>query len=395
MIKRICSAALALVLLGTAAAVADDKVDFVKQVQPLLVEHCGKCHGAEKGQGKLRLHTAEVIQERVASKPEMLVAGDPEKSLLYQRLVLPTDDKKRMPKMADPLPKEKIELIAKWIKEGALLPVAAATSKPAPTSEAKPNETKTKESAKPAAPPEVAAAPKVAIDKLTAAGAQVMPLYSGSNLLWVSFTHRDQPAGDDDLKLLADVAEQVDTLNLAGSKVTAKGMASLAALKNLSKLHLEKSSVTDEGLAHLAGLGRLQYLNVYGTGVSDEGLKQLNNLKQLRNLYLWQSKVSYDAAMALEAEIPGLSVDLGYDHPMVAKKRLTKALESAKAQADEAKAETAKLEKQLETAKKEAETTASRVADIEKELKALETKAEAKPNEKTEAASAAKDEAKK
>ena len=76
--------------------------------------------------GKMRLHTAAGLKEKWDADKELIVAGDPEKSELYQRLVLPADDKKRMPKMADPLPKETIDLIAKWIKQGAVLPDVAA-----------------------------------------------------------------------------------------------------------------------------------------------------------------------------------------------------------------------------------------------------------------------------
>jgi hypothetical protein len=122
----------------------------------------------------------------------------------------------------------------------------------------------------------------------------------------------------------------VYALNLAESKSTDGGLAPLAALKNLSALHLERSAVTDAGLAHVSGLANLQYLNLYGTAITDEGLKHLAGLKHLQRLYLWQTKASYDAAMAMEKEIPGLMVNLGYDHPVVMKMRLTKDLESVK-----------------------------------------------------------------
>jgi hypothetical protein len=375
--KRVCIASVATILMGTAVVKADEKVDFVKQIQPILVESCGKCHGEKSAQGKLRLHTVEVIQEKIKAKPEeFLVAGKPEKSSLLQRLLLPKDDTKRMPKKADPLPKEKIDLIEKWIKEGATMPAVAAAATPKPTAEKKEEGPPVKKL------PEVAAAPKKAIDQLTAAGAQVMPLCAGSNLLWVSFAHRDKPVGDEDLTLLADVAEQIDTLNISESKATAAGLAPLAKLKNMSKLHLEKSAVTDEGLAHLAGLANLEYLNLYGTGISDAGLKHLSSLKQLKNLYLWQTKASFDVAMGLEKETPGLSVDLGYNHPMVAKLRLTKSLEAAKAQAEAAKADLTKAEQQLDSAKKSSESAAARVTEIEKELKALESPATADAGKK-------------
>jgi hypothetical protein len=98
----------------------------------------------------------------------------------------------------------------------------------------------------------------------------------------------------------------------------------------------------------------------------------LAGLKHLQRLYLWQTKASYDAAMAMEKDIPGLIVNLGYDHPVVAKMRLTKELEQVKKQAEDAKAEQAKAEQALEGAKKNAEAVNARLTDIEKQLKELE-----------------------
>src|SRR5215813_6278274 len=128
MLKRIfilCSVAAGLI---SRAAAADDKVDFAKQIQPILAESCVKCHGEKKAAAKLRLDSAEGIKAKLDGQKDLLVAGEPDKSELYKRITLPADDKKRMPKGGDPLAKDKIDLIAKWIKEGAVLPVAAAVA---------------------------------------------------------------------------------------------------------------------------------------------------------------------------------------------------------------------------------------------------------------------------
>lgn len=379
--------AIALALTATAAAPGDDKIDFVTRIQPILVEHCAKCHGADKALGKLRLDTAAGIQEKLAAKPQLILAGTPDESELYKRLVLPDKNPKRMPKGADPLPKDTIGLVAKWIKQGAAIPadvVAEPTppEKPAEEPAEKPSDKPVEKSAnKPAQPvkdaeaaalPEVTPAPQEAIDRLSAANVQVTQLFGGSSLLAVSFAHRDQPAGDAEVALLAGVADQVYALDLAQSKLSDAALSQLAALKNLSTLHLERSSVSDEELAHLAGLDSLQYLNLYGTGITDAGLKHLAGLTHLQKLYLWQTKVSYDAATALEKNAPGLVVNLGFNHPVVAKLRLTKEMETAKKQAEEAKAEAAKVEQQLAAAKKNQEASDARVAEIEKQLKALE-----------------------
>ena len=125
-------------------------------------------------------------------------------------------------------------------------------------------------------------------------------------------------------------------------------------------------------------IGNLQYLNLFGTGITDAGLAHLKGLKNLRKLYLWQTKVNYDPAMSLEKDTPGLMVNLGYNHPVVMKMRLTKELESAKKQAEEAKAGEAKAQQDLEAAKKNAEAVNARVADIEKQLKEAEMTPEQK-----------------
>jgi hypothetical protein len=380
MMRTITSAVL-LSLLGAATVHAEDKVDYAKQIQPILTESCAKCHGEKRASGKMRLHTAAALKEKWDADKGLIVAGNPDKSELYERLLLPKDDKKHMPKGGDSLPKDKLDLIARWIKEGAVLPAAAAVVAPAPDAN-KPADAaaaKKEEAKKPAEVPlpKVAAAPKEAIDKLTAAGAQVLPLFAESSLLQVSFAHRSEPAGDAEIALLAGVAEQVYSLNLSDSKPTDAGLAPLAGLKNLSALHLERTTVTDAGLAHLASLANLQYLNLYGTGITDAGLQHLKGLKNLKRLYLWQTKVSYEPAMSLEKDIAGLEVNLGYNHPVVMKMRLTKELEATKKQVEEAKAEEAKAQQALEAAKKNAEAVNARVADIEKQLK--ETEAAANP----------------
>ncbi|MGD9634514.1 MAG: c-type cytochrome domain-containing protein [Pirellulales bacterium] len=360
---------LALVLatvIGRSAAAAEP-IDYVKQIEPIFVAHCAKCHGEAKAQAKLRLNTAAGLQEKLAADPKLIVAGKPDESELYQRLVLPADNSKRMPKGADPLPEADVKLIAEWITQGAALAVAT-TATPAPAPAAEPA---AKAAEKPPLP-EVAAAPQAAIDKLTAAGARVMPLFAGSNLLDVSFAPRSEPAGDAEVALLTEVADQVYTLNLANTKATAAGLAPLANLKNLAQLHLEHAAIDDSAIPHLSKLERLEYLNLYGTAITDANLKQLGGLKHLARLYLWQTKVSYDTAMSLEKDIPGLEVNLGYDHPVVAKNRLTKELEGAKQQLETAKTDQTKLEAELDRAKKGVEAGTARVAEIEKELGALE-----------------------
>ena len=342
------------------------EIDYAQAVQPIFEQHCTKCHGEKKKMGKLRLHTAQEIQAKQASDDHLLVAGKPEESELYQRLILPVGHKKLMPKKADPLPKEKIELIRLWIEQGARFELAASTS-PTPGSD-KPEP---KEEQKKIPLPEVEAADQEAIERLAATGAQVAPLFAKSSLLQVSFALRSDPATDADVAQLAEVGIQTYALNLAGAQLSEKGLAVLLQLPNLAQLHLEKSSITDSGLASVSQLANLQYLNLYGTNITDAGLQHLPGLDTLRNLYLWETKVSYAAARDLEKKIPGLHVNLGFDHPEVARRRLTKQIAQAEQKAKEAVTETEKLAAQLAAATKSSGNSAKQLAEYKKELAAL------------------------
>lgn len=363
-------------------------IDFTKQIQPIFMENCAGCHGEKKAMGKMRLHTPEAIQEKWKKDEHLIVKGKAEESELYKRLVLPADHKKFMPKKGKPLAAEKLSLIHQWITQGAVFPVVAVAkpAKPQATADDAPaKDAEAKESPLPELPlPEVGAADPAVIEKLSEAGAQVSSLFAGSSLLQVSFALRGEPATDAEVALLAELAEQVYSLNLAKGKVSDQGLAVLSQLKNLSQLHLENSSVTDGGLANLSGLTSLQYLNLYGTGVTDAGLKHLEALKHLRKLYVWQTKVSYDAAQAMEKTTAGLAVDLGFDHPVIVRKRVTKQLEQAKEVATESDADLKNAQAALEKAKKDQEASKKRLDELQKKIDKLDGKVEpeAKPEEK-------------
>ena len=100
-----------LLLLGIAPASA--KVDFAKEIAPVLAQRCLECHGPEKQKGKLRLDTRETAFEHV------IVPGKPGESELLKLISLPEGHDDIMPAKGDPLSKAQIDLIRQWIEEGA------------------------------------------------------------------------------------------------------------------------------------------------------------------------------------------------------------------------------------------------------------------------------------
>ena len=76
--------------------------------------------------------------------------------------------------------------------------------------------------------------------------------------------------------------------------------------------------------------------------------------------------------MELEKQIPGLKVDLGYDHPVIARMRLTKQMKRAEVHVKDADASALEAKQKWEQAKQNAEAAQKRQAEIKEELKALD-----------------------
>jgi len=105
------------------AAVA--KVDFAKEVQTLLETKCLECHNPSKVKGKLLMDTLANLTKGGESGAG-LVPGQPEKSEIIKRIVLPKDSDDIMPPKGGPLPAAEIDVLKRWVAEGAQWPQGVA-----------------------------------------------------------------------------------------------------------------------------------------------------------------------------------------------------------------------------------------------------------------------------
>ncbi|MFT7643178.1 MAG: mono/diheme cytochrome c family protein, partial [Pirellulaceae bacterium] len=101
---------------------AEPTVDYLKHVKPLLTTKCVSCHGALKQESGLRLDASSLILKG-GDSGQAVVAGKSSSSLLIQR-VSSNDEDERMPptEEGDHLTAEQIELLARWIDDGANAP---------------------------------------------------------------------------------------------------------------------------------------------------------------------------------------------------------------------------------------------------------------------------------
>jgi mono/diheme cytochrome c family protein/sugar lactone lactonase YvrE len=110
---------LLLAALTLPASAADDQpVSFRRDIAPLLVQHCQTCHGPEKAKGGYRIDTFTRLTTPGEHKAAPITPKHPDKSELY-RLIATDDEDDRMPQKADPLPAAQVQLVRRWIEEGA------------------------------------------------------------------------------------------------------------------------------------------------------------------------------------------------------------------------------------------------------------------------------------
>jgi hypothetical protein len=100
------------------APASERAIDFARHVQPILAKHCYACHGPGEAEGGLQFTSKEAAFSELDSGFQAIVRGKPDESEVFKRITS-EDEGERMPAEADPLRPEEIEIVRKWIEQGA------------------------------------------------------------------------------------------------------------------------------------------------------------------------------------------------------------------------------------------------------------------------------------
>lgn len=115
-------AAVGLTLLPILVRGADDRVEFNRDIRPILSDNCFACHGPDEmaRQSGLRLDLSEQARVKLPSGKTALVPRDSANSELVRR-ILATDPAEVMPppESSKHLTARQIELLRRWIDQGA------------------------------------------------------------------------------------------------------------------------------------------------------------------------------------------------------------------------------------------------------------------------------------
>jgi mono/diheme cytochrome c family protein len=96
-------------------------VDYLHEIKPIFAENCYRCHGASQQKGELRMDTAALALKGGENGPA-LKPGKSTESLIVQAVKGTHDSISRMPYKKPPLQDAQIDVIARWIDEGAKAP---------------------------------------------------------------------------------------------------------------------------------------------------------------------------------------------------------------------------------------------------------------------------------
>lgn len=283
-------------LFSIAQAVSAQPAVPFSEVYPVLQKHCVKCHGPEKVKGKLRLDTPEGLKAGGVSGA-VLVAGVPEKSLLFQRIVLPADDEEVMPPSGKKLSESEQHMVRNWIATGGSMEGW--------------NPGQARELSR------IDPAIQNALLKLRAAGAYAGPQHQGASTYSVDFRLRRLPLTPEVWAALEPLAEGLEELDLSGQTLPSDASLLLRTMPQLRRLSLRESSLAAELFKSRPSLPALEFLNLFGCpnvpGEAEETVaakvaQWIRTLPALRVLHAGGGFLSRETLEGLQAAFPQIRI---------------------------------------------------------------------------------------
>lgn len=271
---------------GGAVAGRAEVTFYQARIAPTLDRHCVACHGADKQKARLRLDTLEQIR-RGSETGAVLKDGDLKASELFRRITLPKDHEDVMPSDGKPLlTAAEIKNIELWIAGGASATKGMADFPDAPAI------TRASIPVIPLAPDWRPRADEIAaLEK--SLGIRLVPRSQvPTDGLVVRTASSPGRCDDAVLEKLAPVSGLIVEAELARTKITDAGLATLAGWENLRLLDLTRTAVTSRGLAAVAQSRRLEALNLTDTGIDDAGAAELKRIPTLQRVWWFGTKVT-------------------------------------------------------------------------------------------------------
>ncbi|MBS1532589.1 MAG: chitobiase/beta-hexosaminidase C-terminal domain-containing protein [Bacteroidetes bacterium] len=265
----------------------DQALVYRDVVQPIFDTKCIGCHNESKLKGGLMLIDEKSILKG-GKDGKLIVPGQPQVSLLLQRIHLPEEEKKHMPPVGKPqLTHAEMAVLFQWVKENADfkekvtdLPLSdslrlASTSflKPAEESDEQYN---------------FSAADEKTIKKLGNNYRVINQLAQGSPALSVDIYNK-AAYNPKVLEDLAPIKKQIVALNVDKMPVKDAELKIIAQFENLRTLNLDFTDITGSTLNNLSSLKCLRSLSLAGDKLTTQALASLHSFKSLKEVTVWNT----------------------------------------------------------------------------------------------------------
>lgn len=288
----------------------EQAIVFEDVIKPIFERKCANCHNTDKMKGELIL-TDSLSISKGGKTGKLFVPGDPEISLLLQRVHLPMEEKKHMPPAGKTqLTEQEILLLTLWIEENAdfnkkvtALP-ADDSLRLAATAYLQPPLTEEKF--------EFAAASEKTIEKLNNNYRTIRPIAKESPALSVNI-YNAAAYSPKQLTELNEIKNQIVSLDLDKLPVTDEDLKTIRQFENLRKLELNFTNITAKGVKELVALEKLHTLSLSGTKLSYQDLKeQIPAMKGLKMIAVWNTGLSDTEAVQLQKSNTAVTVITGF-----------------------------------------------------------------------------------
>ena len=288
----------------------DQALVYRDVVQPIFESKCISCHNSDKMKGGLMLTEEKVIMKG-GKDGRIIVPGQPQISLLLQRIHLQEDDKNHMPPVGKPqLSAAEQAVLYHWIKENASFNTKVAAL-PASDSLRLASVPFLKSAESVEEKYDFAAVDEKTIQKLNNNYRVIVPVAAGSPALAVDIYNRSVYTSKT-LEDLSPIKKQIISLNLDKMPVKDEQLKTIAQFENLRTLNLDGTDITGNTLHNLSSLKFLRSLSLAGTRMADGAFDQLNSFKSLKQVVVWNTGLTNAQIAKLQSVNKAIQFIAGY-----------------------------------------------------------------------------------
>lgn len=286
---------------------------YEDMIAPILESKCLSCHNAEKAKGELVMTSYQYLLGKGKSGQPTLTPGFPDKSELFNRVVLPENHDDHMPPEGKtPLREDEQALLKYWIESGAseaLMVSQARKEQVGPMIEQ-------------LLPELVKYRRRIQVSRMRNIALQ-QELHAVAEKLSITITRDSLADGDyyaiamkfppapftnDQFSALSPFSDVFSKLSLISSGIDDDGLYYISQMANLKTLYLQKTNLDGSGLVYLQKLSNLEILNLSFTKIDDKAALDLLKIPNLREVYLYRTNTSGAVIEAIGKNRPGMII---------------------------------------------------------------------------------------